>query len=197
VPYYSFRRLPWCGTCGAALGEPFQKRITRQIYRGRYLIITLACLGSLAIWSPQIPSIDFSSAPSKALKDTCANYPQPDQGLYARYTRRPDVAPLILKTRTGSNYFVKIDDAGSGRTVLTFCIYGGSSIETQVPRGTYTVKYATGTQWCGEPELFGASTATNKADRIFQFDDDHEYTIELILQTNGNLATKRISRQDF
>jgi len=45
--------------------------------------------------------------------------------------------------------------------------------------------------------LFGASTATNKTDRIFQFDDEHTYTIELILQANGNLATKRICRTDF
>jgi hypothetical protein len=59
------------------------------------------------------------------------------------------------------------------------------------------LKYATGNTWCGDAELFGASTETNKADRAFQFDDEHEYTIELIAQRNGNLPTKRISREAF
>jgi hypothetical protein len=59
------------------------------------------------------------------------------------------------------------------------------------------LKYATGDNWCGDRELFGALTETSKADRIFQFDDDHEYTIELIARRNGNLPTKKISRESF
>lgn len=197
LPYYSFRRLPWCGSCGGPLAELSPKKIARHIYRHRYLLVGAACLTSLAVWSLAISLIDFLPASSKAMIDSCARYPQPDQGIYGRYTRRPDVAPLILKTQDGSNYFVKLDDATSGRTVRTFYVYGGSSIQTQVPLGSYVVKYATGSYWCGETDLFGASTATNKTDRIFQFDDEHTYTIELILQANGNLATKRIRRTDF
>jgi hypothetical protein len=169
----------------------------RQIYRGRYPITALACLGFLAIWSPAIPSVDLSPTQSKSLNDTCGSHPQPNQGTLVRYTQRPDVAPLTIKTRSGSNYFVKIDDAASGRTVQTLYVYGGYSYETQVPRGTFILKFATGAQWCGELELFGPSTVRNKADRIFRFDDDYEYTIELIPQSSGNLPTKRISREEF
>lgn len=203
VPYYSYRRLPLCGICGTALTEPLRIKLLRRLYQGRYPIVALAGLGLVVISPPAIPSIDFSNlastAPSQSMtpKDACANRPQPHQGTYARYTKHPDVAPLTLKTEAGSNYFVKIDDAASGRPILSLYVYGGSSFHTQVPRGAYILKYATGSYWCGDRELFGASTETSKADRIFQFDDDHEYTIELIARKNGNLPTKRISREAF
>ena len=204
VPCYSFKRLPWCGTCGAALTESLQKRIARSLYQSRYLLIIIAGLGLLSIWPPAFFSIDFANlgastkiSPRIATKDVCANHTQPVQGIYARYTRHPNVAPLTLNTESGSNYFVKIEDAVSGRPVLSFYVYGGSSFETRVPSGSFILKYATGDNWCGSRELFGASTETHKADRIFQFDDDHEYTIELIARSNGNLPTKRISRDTF
>jgi hypothetical protein len=199
VPAYTFRRLPWCGNCGAALNEPLRTTVTRRLYQARHLIMIVAGLGSLWVWEATIPLIGFSklAASTTPSKDVCATRPQPNQGTYARYTRQRDVAPLTLRTESGSNYFVKIDDAVSGRPVLSFYVYGGSSLEAQVPRGSFVLKYATGSNWCGDRELFGASTETNKADRIFQFDDDHEYTSELIARRNGNLPTKRISREAF
>jgi hypothetical protein len=69
--------------------------------------------------------------------------------------------------------------------------------EDPILRGRLVLKYATGTTWCGERELFGTSTETERADRVFEFDDKHEYTIELIARRNGNLPKRRISRDDF
>jgi hypothetical protein len=204
VPRYSFRRLPWCGSCGAALSESRLTTIARRLYQTRYPIVVITGLGLFLIWESTVASIDLSnptaaanSSPPQIPKNACATRPQPNEGLYARYTRYPDAAPLTLKTASGSNYFVKINDAVSGRQVLTFFLYGGSIFEAQVPRGAFIVKYATGGTWCGDSELFGASTETNKADKVFQFDEDHEYTIELIARRNGNLPTKRISRDIF
>jgi len=142
------------------------------------------------------PTITKAPEP-KIAHSVCASRPQPNQGIYARYTQSPDVAPLTLRTGSGSNYFVKIEDAVSGRPILSFFVYGGSTLNAKVPAGSFVFKYATGSQWCGDLELFGASTETNKADRVFQFDDDHSYTIELIARTGGNLVTKRISRDSF
>jgi hypothetical protein len=148
----------------------------------------------LWIWAANF-DISFGSRGSS--KNSCASRPQPRQGTYARYSRRADVAPLTLRTQSGSNYLVKIDDAVSGRPISSFYIYGGSSLETQVPQGSFVIKYATGAYWCGDNELFGALTETHKADRVFRFDDDHEYTVELIARSNGNLPTKRIARDAF
>jgi len=198
---YSFRRIPWCGNCGAPLAESFHIRTARRLYQIRYLISVAAGIALFSIWRPTITSIDLSNPtptmPSAPPKDACLGRPQPYQGLYARYMRYPKVAPLALKTASGSNYFVKINEAASGRPVLSLYLYGGSSFEIKVPRGEFVLKYATGNTWCGDAELFGASTETNKVDRVFQFDGEHEYTIELIAQRNGNLPTKRISREAF
>ena len=160
-------------------------------------------MGLLAILAPAIPPINLSSLiaavslPPKEIEDACATRPQPDEGLYARYARYPGAVPLTLKTASGSNYFVKLNHAASGRPVLAFYLNGGSTFETQVPLGAFVLKYATGNVWCGDSELFGSSTATNEADKVFQFEDEHEYTIELIARRNGNLPTKRISRDTF
>jgi hypothetical protein len=204
VPVYSFKRLPWCGSCGKSLPEPGLTTFARRLYQTRYPLIVVACLGLFSIWQPTIASIDLSSlttpatsSPQPVQRNACAAYPHPLEGLLGRYTRRPDVAPLTLKTASGANYFVKMSDAVTGRALLTFFLYGGSTFETQVPRGTFVLKYATGGTWCGDNELFGASTELSKADRIFEFNEDHEYTIELILQRNGNLPTWRISRDAF
>lgn len=86
--------------------------------------------------------------PSPPPNDVCANRPQPYQGLYARHEQHPDVAPLTLRTASGSNYVVKINEAASGRPVLSLFLYGGSSFEIQVPRGAFVLKYATGNMWC-------------------------------------------------
>ncbi|WP_146992064.1 hypothetical protein [Bradyrhizobium macuxiense] len=179
-------------------------RITRRLYSIRYLIAITASATLLLIWQPTILPISSSrmtsattSGPSPSSRDACNGRTQPYEGLYARYFNYPDATTLTLKTAHGSNYFVKINDATSGRPVLALYLYGGSTVETQVPRGAFTLKYATGETWCGESELFGLSTVTWKADRVFRFDYEHEYTVELIAQRNGNLATKRISRDSF
>lgn len=134
-------------------------------------------------------------APQQTLM--CANQPQPNHGVYARYDYSPNVAPLTIKTERGSNYFVKIEDSNSGRLVRSFYIIGGLILESKIPAGSFVLKYATGNSWCGDKELFGASTETSKADQIFQFEIDQGYTIELIKRQKGNLPTRKISRESF
>jgi hypothetical protein len=46
--------------------------------------------------------------PPKPVQNACANRPQPNPGVYARYDQSPSVAPLTLTTEVGSNYFVKM-----------------------------------------------------------------------------------------
>ncbi|WP_143046899.1 hypothetical protein [Bradyrhizobium erythrophlei] len=204
MPAYSINRLPWCGNCGAALPESPLTTIARRLYSIRYPIAIIAGTALLLIWQPAIPPINSSKVTrattagrSPSSKDGCSGRTQPYEGLYARYISDPGVTTLTLKTARGSNYFVKINDATSGRPVLALYLYGGSTFGTQIPRGAFTLKYATGETWCDESELFGSSTVTRKVDRVIRFDDEHEYTIELIAQRNGNLATKEISRDSF
>jgi hypothetical protein len=135
--------------------------------------------------------------PPKPTLDVCATRPQPNQGIYARYDRSQDVAPLKLTTPFGSNYFIKVTDAANGRPIRSFYVHGGSTLEALVPAGSFILKYATGNDWCGERDLFGSSTKLHKSDRIFRFAENEGYTVELITRHGGNLRTEEISRDAF
>lgn len=108
------------------------------------------------------------------------------------------VAPLNIKTSPagGYHYFVKIVNAGTNQELGSYFIRSGGVLEIQVPVGTYEIKYAIGKQWYGTDYLFGPETSYSKADSLFTFSFDgyqySGYTVELIMQQNGNLRTSGI-----
>lgn len=112
-------------------------------------------------------------------------------------------APLEIKTGATSSedYFVKVCRVGNASDYMAFYIRGGESAECEVPLGTYEIKYACGETWYGANDLFGSKTSYAKADETFRFYEEGGYvngwTIELYLQTNGNLETIQISAFDF
>jgi hypothetical protein len=105
------------------------------------------------------------------------------------------VAPLNIKTSRagGYHYFIKIVNTGTNQELGSYFIRSGSVLDIQVPLGTYEIKYATGKQWYGTADLFGPETSYSKADSLFTFSFDgyqySGYTVELIMQQNGNLRT--------
>lgn len=119
-------------------------------------------------------------------------------------TDTPDlqgVAPLQIKVSQGNHYLVKVEDAYSHVALASFFIRSGETLNTKIPVGNYVIKYAYGQQWYGLDHLFGAGTAYAKADDIFNFtftgNGYSGHTIELILQSNGNLETSNISPSQF
>lgn len=108
------------------------------------------------------------------------------------------VAPLNIKTSsTGAyHYFVKIVGAENKKELGSYFIRSGETLNIQVPLGSYEIKYATGKRWYGTTYLFGPETSYSKADSIFTFSFDggqySGYTVELIMQQNGNLRTSGI-----
>lgn len=108
------------------------------------------------------------------------------------------VAPLRIKTSPngGYHYFVKLVSTTGHQELGSYFIRSGEILEIEVPVGTYEIKYASGKQWYGTGYLFGPETAYSKADSLFAFNFDgykyNGYTIELIMQRNGNLRTSGI-----
>jgi hypothetical protein len=108
----------------------------------------------------------------------------------------------------GSNYFIKLEDMHE-RPARAYFLHGGLTQTFPVPLGTFALKYATGSSWCGEGEFFGDETVYHKADRTLLFDQTvhadadgtttltSDVTVELIRQRNGNLPTHTISRKEF
>lgn len=74
-----------------------------------------------------------------------------------------------------------------------------------LPPGSYRVRYAAGSTWYGPEHLFGQGTSIAEADKTFvltvtETDEGVLYdvqTIELILQSHGNLRTKSIVDSQF
>ncbi len=112
------------------------------------------------------------------------------------------IAPLKITTRdSGNHYFVKVVDWYTRMKVCTVFIRSGQSVSLDVPLGSYKLMYATGEKWYGTKFLFGPQTAYSVADKKFDFEmrNGHVsgYTVELILQPNGNLKTNKIAAEDF
>jgi len=111
------------------------------------------------------------------------------------------VAPLEIITKAGSNYYIKVIDWMTKAEVMTAFVRGGQPFETKVPLGSYEIRYAAGQSWYGSILDFGEIASYSRCDDRFDFTQTlggyNGYTIELILQQNGNLQTDVISAEDF
>ena len=127
---------------------------------------------------------------------------RPPSGLYAQNLNgQQALAPLEIKTDPGVDYYVKVIDVVSDIEAITIYIRGGDTVEVEVPLSSYIIKYASGTEWYGDKELFGSETSYNKADDFFAFTDNGNqisgYTITLYQVIDGNLQTISIDKNQF
>lgn len=126
----------------------------------------------------------------------------PETGVLRWYSQYYGKAPFEVRTPyQGPHYFIKLEDANTGQVVLTGFIQSSQTLKTKVPIGRYKLKYATGSTWFGEQELFGPETSYNIADKVMDFRETYNgyegHTVELILQRNGNLQTRNIPPSSF
>ena len=154
----------------------------------------------ISIWEDSsAPSSSYSPPSQPTFNEPALHLPQ--SGTIRRYTSRAGVAPLEIQTSAGSNYLVKLEDVSTGSNILDVFIRGGSTIEIEVPLGTYRLKYAAGQTWYGYEHYFGPSTGYSKADSNFRFYNDgyrvSGYTVTLYQVRDGNLSTSRLSPGQF
>ncbi|MFX0095721.1 MAG: TerB family tellurite resistance protein, partial [Candidatus Hodarchaeota archaeon] len=112
------------------------------------------------------------------------------------------VAPFRIVTRYPERHnFIKLCDYRTKDAILTAFIRGGTELSINVPLGTYELKWATGKAWFGDSYLFGPETTYSMADDKFNFvqmgDMIRGYTVELYLQSDGNLKSRQVSAFDF
>lgn len=112
------------------------------------------------------------------------------------------LAPLNIKTSAaGYHYYVKIVNSTNNQELGSYFIRSGGVLNIDVPVGIYEIKYATGKQWFGRDYLFGPKTVYSKADSTFDFSFDgyqySGYTVELIMQQDGNLGTSDIHENQW
>ena len=208
---YSLSRTAICGKCHIQLPEPFYLRSARIAAKYKYWIVLGVIVGGAELMDEFKSSSKPSFAGTRTNYQDCSppfratvNYPAVpvSQGIHQLFTNAEQIAPFRIVTPSGpESYYVKLTDAFTGALVMTFFVYGGQGFETEVPLGTYRVKYATGATWYGENHLFGPDTRYSEADKTFEFSVQGSrisgYTVELIRQHGGNLHTKSISSNQF
>lgn len=142
---------------------------------------------------PDLPLIPKTSAPRAQ--------PIPLNGETQSFSGKGALAPFRIKAPSGSNFVVKLEDASTGKMVLTIFVRGGDTTLVHVPLGTYIVKYAFGETWYGDKELFGPMTKYSKAERtlVFQKEGDQftGYFLTLSTPAKGNLKASGIKPDEF
>lgn len=163
-----------------------------------YSWIWLLLVGGFIWW---VMAQNSSSSKSEKVTQSYPEITMPYNGSTQIYTNSERIAPLTIETSLGSNYLVKLVSKYSGETVMTIFVVGGNTVSTDVPLGSYEIKYATGDKWFGYKYLFGDKTGYSKASKSFVFENTGYqvtgYTISLYRVANGNLRTSKISSSQF
>ena len=134
-------------------------------------------------------------------KESPPQLPIPKNGIYWK-SFLEGVAPLKISTRDiEQSHFIKIIESKTNKEILKAFLRGGHILKFDVPFGSYIIKYAAGEKWYGEHFLFGHYTTYGKADKVFVFKQlgyqVSGYSVELYLQSHGNLHTSRLSAFQF
>jgi hypothetical protein len=168
------------------------------------ILASVFFIGTLVLFTLYLSNINKppqnEHSPKQTQEEKSFNHPVvniPTNGAEKKYDNETDLAPLAIVTSEGTfHHFIKIVDLNNDEVIKTIFIRAGKSIETKMPLGSYEIKYASGEQWYGEKYLFGPNTIYTKADESFDFRETNNgysgYTVELILQRDGNLTTSSI-----
>jgi hypothetical protein len=120
--------------------------------------------------------VTFCTSSAVEIKARCvvncevAEQPLPPNGQVRPQVNASDTAPLRILTKAGDgHYYIKLEETGTGRSVLTVFVRSGHQVDMRVPFGTYVMKYASGQKWYGYEHLFGPNTAYNKAGSTYAF----------------------------
>jgi hypothetical protein len=194
VPGYSVRRIPECGKCHVRLPEPAATAAVRRLYVRR---IPLAVIAVIAV-SAAVGGYWYGVLGSRAMPAACAARPKPNDGLVRFYSDTgARLARLTISAGSGADFFVKLVDAATGRDIGAYFVSGGSSVTAFAQAGSFIVKQASGTNWCGDQDLFGPQTAFEKGTRQVTLGDGGAYTLPLSRVPNQHFPTAQISRAEF
>lgn len=204
---YSVTSIPRCGKpgCGAALPELAGTKAIRFLYRYRVwatpFLLTAVVASYLWIIANRESSTHPPIATNPATLVTCVIQKPPPQGEFESSDFSPRVAPFKINTGAGFNYLVKLESAQNAFTSISFFVYGGVPFETDVPLGTYVLKYAAGKTWCGRKDLFGKNTFAKKGSTLLVFDQEADgyggREVTLIAEVGGNFHTEYIKLSEF
>lgn len=195
---HSAGEVPSCGVCRRQLPKSSARRagIWRRIWpTAAFFAVVLGVF-----------QVVYLSHEHGAANPACEFHVEPTIGVQDIFSDRPRTSSLKAHADVGSDYLLKVMQAGSTSLVATLFIHGGSMVEMSLPTGRYLIKGASGARWCGETDLFGQGTSVFCLHRrsepgdgcsVYPFSPDDRWTIDLNSQTGGDLEMRRIESTDF
>ena len=108
------------------------------------------------------------------------------------------LSPFKIATPEGCYYYlIKLVESDSKAPIMDIFCHPGKTTKVYVPDGNYEVRMAIGETWYGYDYRFGASTAYQKMDTIFQFNQGNGHHVTLEKVAFGNIPTENIDEEDF
>lgn len=124
----------------------------------------------------------------------------PENGMIKNYTGKKLLVPFEIST-ADDNYFIKLVDYYTDKTAVTIFAKAGTTLEIDIPVGSYKIKYASGANWYGLDDLFGHKTVYSKSNLQMDFIYDGDYarghSLRLYKSSNGNFSTSSMNAIDF
>lgn len=99
-----------------------------------------------------------------------------------------------------NHYFVQLLDWQTDKVIATAFIRSGEMVEMLVPFGVYKLRYAVGSEWYGEKEMFGSEEMYEMTEALSFTTAKFEFSIEKpgsdvgAYCANGNLGKKRVKK---
>jgi hypothetical protein len=152
---------------------------------------------------PRVPAAD-----DKVAKPAI---PLPPTGDIGNRYRRNAIAPLIIQTKSGSNFLVKLVNVTNSKDQIWVFVRGGEPYSTKVPIGKYALRVASGYAWYGREELFGPDTrffrlrgkkgAAVDESLVLEFKKERNrivgHTLSFEGSVDGNMEQEGMTRSEF
>jgi hypothetical protein len=196
---HSPSKVPTCGRCKRPLPESATLRA--GIWRRIWPVVAFFAVGLGAFQVIYFSREHGSANPNQSA--ACEVQLAPPNSVQDIFSDLPRTSLLTVHADAGSDYLLKVTQAGSLSLVATLFIHGGSLVEMPLPPGRYLIKGASGAQWCGETNLFGQDTSVFCLHRrsepgdgcsMYSFSQDDSLTIDLYSERGGDSEMKHIER---
>ena len=148
------------------------------------------------------PNTSYTSTPrstySTSKPTTPPSVTKPSTGyiFYNKYGDNP--CELDITNNFNNDIYCKFVDK-SGTVVKRFYVRSNTTAKIPMPVGTYELRFASGSTWYGESQLFGSYTSYSKDPDAYTFSYGDVWTVTYYTTTNssGGDSVKKISAADF
>lgn len=121
----------------------------------------------------------------------------PDSGYFFFNNSLAANGGFDISVGDSNNYVVELIDASSGSMVSAFYMTAGTPLTTEMPSGTYTVKFAVGTAWQDVDYLFGTNTTFYKLNSPVTVSKSGKVTLALDVTGSTGAPYTQITVSDF